>query len=265
MQNVIVETFVRALRKFVAIQGWQAAAAFANYAFFSLFPLILLCVAVASFFVDHERAGSEVIAYVKTYMPITGPMQTSVFDTITGVVRARGQAGVVAFLLLIWSAQQFFATLITATNQAWGLVAYRWWQVPLKCLELLAILVGAVLVGIGMPALAQRGGEVVPLLVVFFSLSVFYRLVPNQPTGFASVWVGALCATALLRLGQACFVIYFHHFAPVNVVYGAFGGVMALLLWIYYSGAIVLFGACLCAVQAEGLSSRDTREDSPLV
>jgi uncharacterized BrkB/YihY/UPF0761 family membrane protein len=42
-----------------------------------------------------------------------------------------------------------------------------------------------------------------------------------------------------------------NHFATLNAVYGAFGGIMALLLWIYVSGCIFIFGACLCAGQAE--------------
>ena len=49
------------------------------------------------------------------------------------------------------------------------------------------------------------------------------------------------------------FVIYLGHFATLNAVYGAFGGIMALLLWIYLSGCVFIFGACLCAGQAEAL------------
>jgi Ca2+-transporting ATPase len=49
-------------------------------------------------------------------------------------------------------------------------------------------------------------------------------------------------------------VIYLKHLGPGNAVYGVFGGIMALLLWIYLSGSIFIFGACLCAVQAEGRS-----------
>jgi len=41
------------------------------------------------------------------------------------------------------------------------------------------------------------------------------------------------------------------NFATLNAVYGVFGGIMALLLWIYISGGIFIFGACLCAAQSE--------------
>jgi YihY family inner membrane protein len=95
------------------------------------------------------------------------------------------------------------------------------------------------------------GGFSLPLLVVFISLSLFYTLAPRRPTRFAQVWAGALCATVLLRAGQTLFVIYLRDFATLNAVYGAFGGIMALLLWIYLSGCIFIFGACLCAAQAE--------------
>ena len=70
-------------------------------AFFSLFPLIVLFVTVASVFIDRDRAGNEIIAYVETYIPIGGEKQSYIFDTIAGVVKARGQAGTVAFLMLV--------------------------------------------------------------------------------------------------------------------------------------------------------------------
>jgi Ca2+-transporting ATPase len=98
------------------------------------------------------------------------------------------------------------------------------------------------------------GSFFIPLLVVFFSLSLFYRLAPRRPTRFAEVWAAALCATLLLRVGESLFVIYLEDFATLNAVYGAFGGMLALLLWIYLSGCVFIFGACLCAGQAEALA-----------
>jgi Ca2+-transporting ATPase len=71
---------------------------------------------------------------------------------------------------------------------------------------------------------------------------------------FAQVWAAALLATVLLQAADSLFVIYLKNFATLNAVYGAFGGIMALLLWIYLSGCIFIFGACLCAAQAEGRS-----------
>jgi len=52
-------------------------------------------------------------------------------------------------------------------------------------------------------------------------------------------------------MAENLFVIYLKDYATLNAVYGVFGGIMALLLWIYFSGCIFIFGACLCAAQAE--------------
>ena len=85
-----------AVKKFLRIDGAQWAGAFAFNAFFSLFPLMVLLVTIASSFVDRDRAGKEVIAYMESYVPISGEMQRQIFDTIAGVIKARQQAGAVA-------------------------------------------------------------------------------------------------------------------------------------------------------------------------
>jgi len=262
-----------AVKNFLRIDGAHWAGAFAFNVFFSLFPLIVLFVTIVSAFIDRDRAVKEVIAYMQSYVPISGEMQNHIFNTIAGVVKARGQAGAVAVLILGWAALQCFITLICATNRAWGAEVYNWWRLPLKSLVLLGITAGAVLLGMAAPVLMRMakvwlftvhdvrswvgalGSFFIPLLVVFLSLSLFYRLAPHRPTQFALVWASALCATVLLKAAESLFVIYIKNFATLNAFYGAFGGIMALLLWIYLSGCSFIFGACLCAAQAEGRST----------
>jgi Ca2+-transporting ATPase len=261
------------IKKFFEIDGAQWAGAFAFHVFFSLFPLMVLLVTIASFFVDRDTAGKEVTAYMKTYIPISGEMQQHIFDTIAGVIKARRHASAIAFLILIWGALRCFTTLIRATNRARETAVYKWWRIPLKSLALLGITTGAVALGMAVPVLAKvakawlftagdfhsriyaLGSFVIPLLAVFIGLSLFYRLAPRPPTRLAQVWAAALCTTVLLRVAESLFVIYIKNFATLNAVYGAFGGMMALLLWIYFSGCILIFGACLCAAQVEGRSA----------
>jgi YihY family inner membrane protein len=264
-----------AAKKFSRIDGIQWAGAFAFNAFFSLFPLIVLFVTIASHFIDRDRAGTEIIGYLERYIPMSGEMQRHILNTIYGVVNARGPAGAVAFLFLVWAAIQCFTTLISATNRAWGATAYNWWRLPMKSLFFFGIMAVALLLGIAVLILASTvegllfpvpdphswlyglGRFFIPLLAVFSSLSLLYKFAPRRFTRFAEVWVGALCATVLLRAAESLFVIYLKNFATLNAVYGAFGGIMALLLWIYLSGCIFIFGACLCAARAE--TPRDGR------
>jgi Ca2+-transporting ATPase len=215
-------------------------------------------------------AGDEVISFMESYVPLTGQMRRHIFETISGVITARRQAGAVALVVLVWGALQCFTTLICATSRAWDTTQYNWWRLPLRSLAILAITIGTAFLGVWVSVMAKMvkdrffpandlgswvfaaGSYLVPSSVVFLSLSLFYKLAPRRPTRFAEVWPAALCATALLLAAESLFVIYLKDFATLNAVYGAFGGIMALLLWIYLSGCILIFGACLCAAGAEG-------------
>ena len=262
-------------KKFLRIDGVQWAGAFSFNMFLSLFPLIVLFVTIASTFIDSDRAGKEIILYIESYVPISGEMHNYIFNTISGVINAREQAGLVAFVILLWAALQCFITLIVAANRAWGIAVYKnWWHLPIRSLMLLGITASMVLLGMVLPVLMRIvnnwffatndfpswlydiGSFLIPLFLAFFGLSLFYRFAPFRSTRFAEVWVVALFSTILLQASESLFEIYLRNFATLNAVYGTFGGIMALLLWIYLCGCIFIFGACLCAAQAETNSSK---------
>jgi uncharacterized BrkB/YihY/UPF0761 family membrane protein len=146
--------FRLAARKFLRIDGTKWAGAFAFNAFFSLFPLMLLLVTISSIFIDRDRAATEVIAYAETFVPLSGDMKAYIFDSVAGMIKARGQAGAIAFLILVWVTLKCFTTLISATNHAWGTARYSWWRLPIKSLVLLGITAGVLLLSIGAPMLA---------------------------------------------------------------------------------------------------------------
>ena len=258
-----------AAKTFLRIGGSHWAESFAFNAFFSLFPLIILFVILASFFVDRDTAGLAIVTYMEGYVPLESEMKARILGAITAVIQARERAGLVVLVILVWVALQSFTTLVSATNRAWGDDAYSWWRLPLRGMALLGVTAGAVLLGMAAPALASIGkswlfpahdfgswvyalwGFVVPLLVLFLSLSLFYKLAPRRRTRFAEVWVAAACVTVFLQTTESLFVVYLRNYAMLDAVYGVFGGIMALLFWIYLSGCGFVFGACLCAAQAK--------------
>ena len=140
---------------------------------------------------------------------------------------------------------------------------------PLKSLGLLGITSSAVLVGILLPVVARLVRpwvtthlefanwafalifKLIPWLVLFYGFIMIYMLAPKRPTKFSEVWVGALAATVLIWIGELLFLVYAIHFAHFNVLYGALGGIMALLLWIYLSSCVWVLGVCFCAAQTE--------------
>jgi YihY family inner membrane protein len=265
------------VQKFLQIDGVMWSGAFAYHAFFSLFPLIIFFITVASLFIDKTVATTEIIGYVEKYVPLSGEMHHHIFETIAEVVTARRATGATAFLILAVMAVQCFITLINATSRAWGTRVHNWWRLPMKSLILFVALATAVFLGIALPLLAAMVKDwffadyhfhsrvigiisvIIPLITVFFSLNVIYEFAPRRSTRFAEVWIGALCATVLLWIAEFIFVKYLNTISVINTVYGTFSGIMALLLWIYLSGGIFIFGACLCAAQAEKAPSRNTR------
>ncbi len=260
---------VLALKNYFKIGGAQRAAGFAYYAFFSLFPLAILTVRVASLFVDRTRAVHEVIGYFKNYMPLNAEMIRGVENAIQSVVEGYNGMTVLAPLIFFWGAFRFFNVLIRAVNQAWGTQEASWWRVPLRNLLLLGTMGLTLLLGLAVPVAVRVARNWLfstydfvqwvfdaavllgPLLVLFLGLSLLYRLAPCRPTRFAEVWIAALAVASSLCALESLFVVYLRDFATLNVVYGAFGGMMALLMWIYLSGGLIMLGPCFSAAQAQ--------------
>jgi len=91
----------------------------------------------------------------------------------------------------------------------------------------------------------------IPLLVLFYGMSMFYKFAPQRRTLFREVWGAALFVTVALEMLQRLFLLYTTNIGQFNALYGTFGSVIALLLWIYLSGSIIILGGCLSAAGYE--------------
>lgn len=261
----------RSVGRYDEIDGEQRAASFAYYAFFSLFPLLVLLVTVVggSLLKNQEQATETVTELLEQYIPLSPQDQIVIITTLEGVVAGRGSAGLIAVLTLAWSSLRFFQALVRGVNRAWGTKEYSWWQLPLKNLSMVALLASGMVLGGIVPTvlgvvrsvfptqmlfipylftLALRG---VPFLIMFYILLLFYKYAPRVPVSFREIWPYALTITLLLKIVQFLFSFYIENFGNFNAIYGVFAGVMVLLLWIYLSGSLLIFGGCLCAIGRE--------------
>jgi Ca2+-transporting ATPase len=89
-----------------------------------------------------------------------------------------------------------------------------------------------------------------PFFVLFYGFSMFYKFAPRRRTALSEVWLAAFFVALALQGLQSLFVWYAANVAKFNKVYGTFGGAVALLMWIYLSGSVIIIGGCLCAAQA---------------
>jgi YihY family inner membrane protein len=255
---------LRAINRYGEINGEQCAASFAYYAFFSLFPLILLFVALGTLFVpDRDQAARQVVQQIESYTPLLQADRDQLRSTVEGVLKHGWGVGILGILALVWSSLRFFQALVLGINRAWGGKEYDWWRLPLRNLLMICILVSAALLGVIIPLILTKILDFVPwnpgwvtealttllpTLILFYCLLMFYRFAPRgRSTTFRQVWPAALFAALALKFCQHLFGIYLTQFISFNAVYGVFGSIMALLFWIYLSGVVVIFGGCISA------------------
>jgi membrane protein len=251
------------LKKYGEINGDECAASFAYYAFFSLFPLILLLVAVGTLFVpDRYEAARRVVQEVEQYIPLQPKDRALLFTMVDDAIQNGWRAGILSLLALLWSALRFFQALVIGINRAWGGKNYNWWKLPLKNLLMFGILTSALLLGLAVPLLVDRLQTIryfdinaavsifynlVPVGILFYGLAMLYKFAPRRPVKFRRVWLAALLGTVFLQFGTHLFDQYLASFTNFNALYGAFATVMGLLLWIYYTGVVLLLGGCISA------------------
>lgn len=266
----------RACVKYNETDGEQRAASFAYYAFFALFPLVVLIITVSAMFVSDQTVATQAItAQVKERLP-DPEMADRVIWTVLGVVKSRTKASLIAFAILAWSAVRFFQALVHGVNKAWGTKDYSWWRLPIKNFAMVGILASALLLGSVAPVVLnnviyfywQHSWEfgldflfmnqifnalrfLLPPLVLFYGFMMFFKFAPRRKTAFREVWLAALVVTLGMDALQRLFALYTHSITNFNVLYGTFGSVVALLMWIYLTGTLIIFGGCLAAAQYE--------------
>lgn len=247
----------------------QRAAAFAYYLLLSLLPLVFMLVSIGSLFVERTVAMHEVVQWVNHFMPLSMEQELYTETMIRRVLESRGKFNLAAFPLFVWGAHKFLRTLIRSTNRIWRSPTYNWWRLPLRSLRLLGVTASAVLIGILVPGLARLVRtwltvhlefpswayailfQFIPWLVLFYGLLMIYRLSPSRPTKFSDVWLAAFGITVLIWLGQGLFMLYAANFSHFNALYGALGGIVAILLWLYLSSCLGVLGICFSAARAE--------------
>jgi membrane protein len=94
---------------------------------------------------------------------------------------------------------------------------------------------------------AIESGVSLALITCLFAL--IYKVVPDVKVAWRDVWLGALFTAALFVIGKSLFGLYLGH-STLSVSYGAAGSLVIVILWVYYSCLILLFGAEMTQVEA---------------
>ena len=261
--------------RFFKVSGSDHAAAFAFYAFFSLFPIILLLVSFASIFVEREVASKEILTALQDYLPLDAAHQETLEEQINAVVDSRLNAvdssrlaaRLVGFLALVWAGLRFFKSLVHVHNLIWQCREIPWWHTPAKSATLLLALGSALVLGMGAPTMFDAieslpftqvswlhdlfsfSRSLIPPVVLFYGLFLFYKLSPQTSVSAKDVWIPAIVAALLLTLSRKALISLAHHsIAQFNVGVLDIVGVFIAMLWsVYLAGQIIIWCGCLGA------------------
>jgi len=236
------------------------AAAIAYFALFSLFPLILLSISIASFNLGLLMDQQLIVQKLEFIAPALGRLLGQNIDEI---IQARGPVTSVALVGLIWSASTIFYTFTQTLNEIWGNKRSRpvWKRRGLAILFVLTF-VGPVLflasfTGSMIANLRSwlpdqiipiRGGIsfVVAILLDVALFMVLYTMLPHGASTWREILPGAIGAGLLWELAKKAFLFFVSTYISVsNLVYGSVAAIIAFLAWAYLSGLIFLFGAYL--------------------
>jgi membrane protein len=248
-------------------QTFQHGAALAFYGVFALAPMLLIATAFAGIIFGKEAAAEELQSEMTDAL---GPaMSAAVAETMSyvHVTKSDWIATGIGFGLILFASTGFFIQLQAALNDIWGvqpkpgrtawnLVRRRVFAfVLVLCVAaslLLSLIANTVLTVLHtrkpdwlgfQEALWWDGLEwLVSLLLVTLLLAMIYKLLPDAIIAWRNVWVGALITALLSAIGNFLFGQYLVRAAPASV-YGPAGSLVAVMLWVYYSSQILLFGA----------------------
>jgi membrane protein len=259
------------------------AAALTYYGLLSLFPALLALVSLIGLFGDPEGTTETVTDIV------TGIGPDSAADTFSGPIESltnnRGAAGVllvVGIALAVWSGSGYVGAFMRASNAVYETSEARsfWKRRPLQLLVTLGMVLSLAAVGLAVAltgpvadAVAEPlgiGGVAVTvwdwmkwpvlLAVVVAMIAFLYYTAPSAKLpGFGWLVPGVFLALAVWLVASLAFAAYVANFGSYNETYGALGGVVVLLIWMWITNAALLLGAELNAERERGGEIRQQR------
>ena len=262
-------------------------ASIAYYALFSIAPLLVIAIAIAGLVFGPDAVRGAVFAQLADLMGEEGAraireMLAHVNKPATGALATLGSA-----VVLLVGASSVFAELQNSLDAIWRAPAQSnvkgWWKlIRARLLSFGMVLAFGFLITVSLllsTAISALGKWWAPMfgsseavahafdfLVSFASVTVafalIYKFIPRTPVRWHDVWIGAAVTSALFAVGKMALGVYLGK-SSVGSSFGAFGSLVVVMVWVYYSAQIFLLGAEFTRVYAEQWGSRRETARSP--
>jgi membrane protein len=269
----------------VAFVGWwndralSMGAAIAYYTIFSLAPVLLVVTAIAGLVFGPEAARGAIVRELggligERAAEAVEAMIQSASNIGSGILSTA--VGVLTFLLLLTGA---LVELQDDLNQIWKVKPAErstlWTFIRSRLLSLalvvafgfvlmVSLALDAALTALGsypagflpsLPAILRAANFILSLVVTTMLFALIFKVLPDVDLAWRDVWAGAVVTALLFAVGKLLIGLYIGK-SGVASAYGAAGSIVLILLWVYYSSQILLFGAELTKAFAERHGSR---------
>lgn len=262
----------------IECNAFNHAGSLAFYTLFSLAPTIIIAVAVIGLVLGEQAAQGQIVAQ---FQDVMGAEAASVVEEAvvnsrvdnSGIVPAL--AGIIALMV---GATTVFAQMQYSLNALWGVqpkpsrnsillfIRKRFFSL-MVVLAIGFVLLVSLIMGVALratldftarfvpavEALISSGEMALSFLVVTLLFATIFKVLPDVVLKWRQVIVGGMITALLFSLGRYGIAAYLAYTAPAST-YGAAGAVVLILMWVYYSSLILLFGAAVTRVhlQAQG-------------
>src|SRR5881227_532289 len=264
----------------------QLGAALAYYTVFSLAPLVLVLLVVVGLIFRNDPGG----AWNKITEQMSYFLDKSAVEVVQNIAQKASQpnksllATIIGILLALFGASGVFGQLQDALNTIWGVKArpgagigafirarfLSFAMVAGVCFLLLVSLVlESLLKSFSHYIQAVFPGGIAIALVVYstFDLAVvvllfasIFKFLPDVKIQWRDVWIGAVMTAIFFAIGKWALGLYLGS-GTASSAYGAASSLITLLLWIYYSSQILLFGAEFTQVYARQYGADNVEPD----
>jgi membrane protein len=246
-------------------------------------PLVLTAIGVASVVFGKDAAQGAIAQELESTI---GPSAAVAIEDLLKETHQSGEGNTVALIgigMLLFGASGVFVELQDALNSIWKAeprTGFPWWHIVTVRLVSLAVVLGTgflLLVSLILSAgikwlgdvltpnsvpggfpLWQTLNQLISFCLVTLLLALIYKLLPDVKIAWRDVWTGALLAAFLFTIGKYLIGFYLGK-TGVSSVLGAGGSLVVILVWVYYSSQIVLFGAEFTHVYAKYRESQSNR------
>lgn len=242
------------------------AAALAYYTVFSLAPLLIIVIAIASLVFESEAVKGEIVGQIQELVGSNGAQFIKTAIENASKPTTRTIASIINLVVLLFGASGVFAQLQETLNTIWsvqpkpGLGVIKIIQnrflsftmvLGIGFLLLVSLAFGAALTALfnflsksipGIDFFWQIANHIFSFVVITLLFALIYKVLPDVKLAWSNVSIGAAIASVLFTIGKSLFGIYLGN-SSFSSTYGAAGSPIIVLAWVYYSAQILFFGA----------------------